>query len=46
VRSQEMFAKVKRIKDTELREQQLLRGMELGSRHDQGIASTIRPTGQ
>jgi tetratricopeptide (TPR) repeat protein len=42
VRSQEMFAKVKRIKDAEFREQQLLGGMELGSRHDEELATTIR----
>lgn len=35
VRSREMFAKVKQIKDAELREQQLLEGMELGLQHNQ-----------
>lgn len=34
-RSQEMFAKVKQIKDAELREQQLIKRMELGSQHNQ-----------
>jgi tetratricopeptide (TPR) repeat protein len=44
LRSQEMFAKVKQIKDAELREQQLLGGMELGSPHNQDPPTTTPAT--
>jgi hypothetical protein len=39
-----MFAKVKQIKDAELREQQLLKGMELGNQNDQGSPATTGAT--
>ena len=43
VRSREMFAKVKQIKDAELNEQQLLEGMELGGQHNQDVPTTPDP---
>lgn len=43
VHSREMFAKVKQIKDAELREQQLLGDMELGGPHNQDAPSTPGP---